>query len=125
MVYEGYTALGIAFAGALVAVDIFLLKRHRVSPGTFARWLLIGLAAGIVSLIPAVITLFALFLGTEFSLSAATLVSFLFLLVLILYLDFRLGNIESKLTMLVASMASEEYSMLKRDRDRKENDENA
>jgi hypothetical protein len=115
MVYEGYSALGVAFAGVLIALDIILLKRHKVSSGTFARWLVIGIAAGIVSLIPALVTLIAFFLGTEFLLSAATIVSFLFLLILILYLDYRLGNIENKLTMLVASMASAEYSLVRKD----------
>ncbi len=111
MVYEGYSALGVAFASALIILDFFLLRKHRISANTFARWLVIGLAAGIVSLVPAVITLFAVFLGTNFLISAATLTSFLFLLVLILYLDYRLGSIETKLTVLVASMASSEYSL--------------
>lgn len=123
MVYEGYSALGIAFAGALILLDMFLLRRHKISASTFARWLLIGLAAGIVSLIPAIITFLAVFLGTQFLISAATLISFLFLLVLILYLDYRLGNIESKLTMLVASMASTEYSTKRKDEARSSGDD--
>ncbi len=115
MVYEGYVVLGVAFSVAIMLLDIYLLKLHRVSSGTFARWFIIALAAGIVSLIPAILTVFTVFLGTQFVISAAALTSFLFLLLLIFYLDYRLGSIEGRLTILVANIASTQYASKRRD----------
>jgi acetyltransferase-like isoleucine patch superfamily enzyme len=106
---ERYTVIGIVFSAALILLDLYLVKKRKISGGTFTRWLIIGLSVGIASAVPATFSILFALLGTEFLLSAVTVTSFLVLLLLIFYLDYRLNDLNDKLMKLVAATSAEGY----------------
>lgn len=110
MPIERYSIIGIAFSATIILIDLYLLKKRKISGGTFTRWFIIGFATGIVSSVPAVFTLFYVILGTEVLISAVTVMSFMVLLLLIFYMDYRLNDLNDKVMKLVAKMSAQEYS---------------
>jgi len=106
---ERYSIIGIAFSGVIILLDLYLLKKDKVNGSTFTRWFIIGFVIGIVSLVPATFTFIYVILGTEVLISAVTVASFMSLLLLIFYLDYRLNSVNDKLMKLVALVSAREY----------------
>jgi hypothetical protein len=119
MPIERYSIIGITFSALIILIDLYLLKKRKISGGTFTRWFIIAIGTGIVSSIPSIFTFFYVLLGTEVLISAVTVTSFMSLLLLIFYLDYRLNRLNDRLMKLVALVSAQEY-----DFDRKHKDEN-
>jgi len=109
MAIERYSIIGIAFSATIILADLYLLKKRKISGGTFTRWFLIGFATGIVSSVPAIFTLFYMILGTEVLISAVTAASFMILLLLIFYMDYRLNDLNDKVMKLVTKISANDY----------------
>ena len=58
---------------------------------------------------PVVLNFIYLILGTDVLISAVTIIAFMTLLLLILYLDYELGRVNDKLMKLVALVSSQQY----------------
>jgi len=109
MAIERYSIIGVAFSAIIILIDLYLLKKHKINGSTFTRWFVIGLAIGIVSLVPATLTFIYMILRTEVLISAVTVTSFMTLLLLIFYLDYKLNSVNDKLMKLVALVSAREY----------------
>jgi len=109
--FERYSLFGIGFSIFIIFIDLYLLKKRKIRGGTFTRWLIIGSGTGIVSAVPAVFTLFYEILGTEVLISSVTVMSFMILLLLIFYIDYKLNSLNDKLTKLVIKMSSDKYDL--------------
>lgn len=115
MPIERYSIIGIAFSAIIILIDLYLLRKHKISGGTFTRWFIIGFATGIVSSVPVIFTLFYMILGTDVLISAVTATSFMILLLLIFYMDYRLSDLNDKVMKLVAKMSANDYGPNQKD----------
>ena len=106
---ERYSIIGIVFSATIVLIDLYLLKKHKIDASIFTRWFIIGVSIGVVSLVPASLAFVYMILGTDVLISAVTVASFMTLLLLIFYLDYRLGKLNDKLVKLVALVSAREY----------------
>ncbi len=111
MSFERYSIVGFAFSAGVVLLDAYLIKKQKVRAGTFVRWLVIGLAVGVISMIPSVTSLLYEALGTGFLISALTVASFMVLILLIFYMDYRIDNLENKLAKVVVSSSAQQFAM--------------
>ena len=107
---ERYSVIGITFSAVVILIDLYLLKKHKVNGSTFTRWFIIGVAVGGVSLVPAFFTLLYVILGTDILISAVTAASFMILLLLVFYMDYRLNELNDKVTKLVAKMSADDFT---------------
>lgn len=109
MPIERYSIIGIAFSATIIFINLYLLRKRKISEGTFTRWFIIGFATGIVSSVPGIFALFYVILGTEVLISAVTATSFMVLLLLIFYMDYRLNDLNDKVMKLVAKISANDY----------------
>jgi hypothetical protein len=108
---ERYSIIGIIFSAIIVLASLYLLRKRKISGGTFTLWFIIGLTLGTVSVVPAVWTLLYEVFGTDFLLSAVTAVAFMVLLLLIFYLDYQLNDLKDKMLKLAAKVSSADYGL--------------
>jgi hypothetical protein len=120
---ERYSIIGIAFSATIVLLDLYLLKKHKIDASTFTRWFIIGVAIGVVSLVPASLAFLYIILGTEVLISAVTVASFMTLLLLIFYLDYRLNKLNDRLVKLVALVSAQEYDFDRKRKNRNKSDD--
>ena len=126
MVLERYSLVGVVFSLLILAVDLYLLRKHKIDGVTFTRWFIIGIAVGLVSIFPAFLSFIYLVLGTEVLVSAVTISSFMFLLLLIFYLDYKVNRLNDMLMKLTALIAVEKYRSRRKDKEEEDsNEENA
>ena len=111
MLVERYSIIGIIFSAIIVLTSLYLLRKRKISGGTFTLWFIIGLTLGVVSFVPSIWTLLYVVLGTDFLLSALTIVGFMVLLLLIFYLDYRLNDLNDKMLKLAAKVSSDDYGL--------------
>ena len=111
------------FSAIIILLDLYLLKKRKIDVNTFARWFILGLAIGTVSVVPAFFTLLYMVLGTEVLISAVTVTAFMVLLLMIFYLDYRLNELKDNLMKLTAELSVLKYNpnskMLKKEDDKK------
>jgi hypothetical protein len=108
---ERYSVIGIIFSAIIVLTSLYLLRKRKISGGTFTLWFIIGLTLGVVSVVPSVWTLLYEVFGTDFLLSAVTAVAFMVLLLLIFYLDYQLNDLKDKMLKLAAKVSSDDYGL--------------
>jgi len=120
---ERYSIIGLMFSAIIILLDLYLLKKRKINVNTFARWFILGLAIGTVSVVPAFFTLLYMVLGTEVLISAVTVTAFMVLLLMIFYLDYRLNELKDNLMKLTAELSVLKYNpnskMLKKEDDKK------
>ena len=120
---ERYSIFGLIFSAIILLSDLHLLKKRKISGSTFTRWFIIGLALGIVSLVPAFFALLYIVLGTQILISAVTVTAFMVLLLLIFYLDYQINELSDKVMKLTAKVSYISYN-LKVNRNKKKDDGN-
>jgi hypothetical protein len=113
MSIERYSVIGIVFSAIIILLSLYLLKNRRITGGTFTRWFVIGLVIGVVSSVPAVLTFFYMILGTDVLISAVTAMSFMVLLLLVFYLDYRVNDLNDKIMKLAAKISANDYGLNK------------
>jgi len=107
---ERYSIVGLAFSAIIILLDLYLLKKRKISGRTFTRWLITGFVIGVVSLVPAFFTLLYVILGTEVLISAVTATAFMVLLLMIFYLDYKLNDLNDKLMKLTVELSAYKYN---------------
>ena len=115
MSIERYSIIGILFSIFIIIIDLYLLRKRKISGGTFTRWFIIGFGTGIVSSVPSIFNFFYTLLGTDVLISAVTATSFMVLLLLIFYMDYRLNDLNDKVVKLVAKMSANDYDPNQKD----------
>jgi hypothetical protein len=108
---ERYSIIGIVFSAIIMLISLYLLKKRKISGGTFTRWFIIGFAMGVVSSVPAILTFFYVVLGTDVLISAVTAMAFMVLLLLVFYLDYRLNDLNDKMMKLAAKISANDYGL--------------
>jgi len=110
VVLERYSIIGLTFSVILILLDFYLVKKRRISGGTYALWLIIGLSVGAVSIVPAFFTLLLIIFETQFLISAVIGTAFLTLLLLVFYLHYRLNEVSDRVIKLVAEISALKYN---------------
>lgn len=124
MILARYSIIGIAFSVFILMVDFYLLKKQKIDGATFARWFIIGIVLGVVSLVPTFLTFLYVLIGTEGLVSAVTISSFMVLLTLIFYLDYKINRLNDMLMKLVALMSVERYQSGRKLKEGRDDDKN-
>ena len=65
-------------------------------------------------MVPAILTLLPMFLGTKVLMSAVTLAFFIVLILSLFYLDYRLNELENNIMKLVANISVDKYDVYKK-----------
>ena len=86
--------------------DFYLIKKRKIDASTFVIWLIISMAIGIFSIVPAISFIIFKILGTEALISAITATGFLFLLAIIFYLHIMINDLKDKVLKLTAEVAT-------------------
>jgi hypothetical protein len=107
-----YSLIGIAFSLAIILLDFYLIKERKIQGKAFAFWFLVGVVVGLFSTVPVLYDLLFLLYGTQEVISAVTATTFLFLLLMLLYLHSRVSELQSLLMKLAM-----EISLIKHDRE--------
>ena len=106
MALERYALIGLLFSACVLIADFYLIKKRKINASTFAIWLVISLAIGIFSIIPAISLIILKILGTEALISAITATGFLSLLAIIFYLHIMINDLKDKILKLTAEISS-------------------
>ena len=113
--FERYSVIGVAFALTIILLDFYLLKKRKIQGRSFALWFTVGVVLALFSAVPFLYGLLAAFYGTQEAISAVTATSFLFFLLMLLYLHTRISELQSLLMKLAM-----EISLIKHDREQVE-----
>ena len=113
MSLERYSIIGLIFSVIIILLNLYLFKKRKINASTFTRWFILGLGIGTVSLVPSFFTLIYMILGTEILISAFTVTAFMFLLIMIFYLDYRLNDLKDKLMKLTAMLSAWKSDLIK------------
>ena len=101
MSIERYAIIGLSFAIALFMLNVYLFRSNKISAKMFTQWFLISIAIGAMATIPQIIQLIYLIIGTQYLATAFTGLSFLSLLLLIYYLQYKCNQLSNKLDMIL------------------------
>jgi len=94
--------VGTAFALAIILLDFYLLRKRKIQGKGFAFWFTVGVVLFLFSTVPFLYELLLLFYGTQETISAVTATTFLFFLLMFLYMHSRISELQNlvmKLTM--------------------------
>jgi hypothetical protein len=100
--WERYSLIGTAFALAIILLDFYLLRKRKIEGKGFAFWFAVGVVLFLFSTVPFLYGLLVLFYGTQETISAVTATTFLFFLLVFLYMHSRISELQNlvmKLTM--------------------------
>ena len=86
--------------------DVYLIKKRKIDASTFVIWLIISMAIGIFSMVPAISFIIFKILGTEALISAIAATGFLSLLAIIFYLHIMINDLKDKVLKLAAEVAT-------------------
>ena len=110
MALERYALIGLLFSACVLIADFYLIKKRKINVSTFAIWLVISLAIGIFSIIPAISLIILKMLGTESLISAITATGFLSLLAIIFYLHIMINDLRDKVLKLTAEVSALKFN---------------
>lgn len=106
MALERYALIGLLFSACVLIADFYLIKKRKINVSTFAIWLVVSLAIGIFSIVPAISFIILKILGTEDLISAITATGFLSFLAIIFYLHIMINDLKDKILKLTAEVSS-------------------
>lgn len=102
---ERYSLVGLACSIVIIFLDFYLLRKRKIQGKGFAFWFLAGTILGLFSIAPSLVYVFSFIFGTQFTISSILGTGFLFFILAIFYLHYRLNELRSllmKLTMEVS-----------------------
>lgn len=108
--FEIYQVFGLVFALVLLVLDFYLLRKRKLSGKGFVLWFIIGVTIGLLSMVPPLLSLIYILIGTELWLSAFMSVGFAFFLLAIFYLYYRVSELHSLLVKLAMELSVAKYS---------------
>ena len=107
--FERYSLIGIVFFLTIIVLDFYVLRKRKIQGKAFVLWFIIGLTIGLFSTVPFLFELLTIVYGTTELVSAVTATGFLFLLLMIFYLYYRLSEIHSQLMKLAMEISVSKY----------------
>ena len=108
--WERYSLVGIAFSLVIVFLDFYLLRKGKIQGRNFVIWFIVGVLLGLFSAVPPLFGLIFIFFGTQNTVNAIMAAGFLFFLIAIFYLNYRLSEIHSLVTKLAMEISVAKYS---------------
>jgi len=117
---DRFSLIGIVFSILIIILDFFLLEKHKIHGRGFVLWLIIGILLGLFTGIPPLLIVFYAIFGTEFTPWIIVSASFLFFLLAIFYLYYRISEIHSLLMKLAMEVSAREYVSKKNTRKKNE-----
>lgn len=109
---ERYTLIGVAFAIVIIFLDFYLLRKRKIQGKGFVFWFTVGVVLGLFSTVPFLYSLLTSIYGTQETISAVTATTFLFFLLILLYMHSRISELQNLLMKLAT-----EISLIKYDRE--------
>jgi len=107
---ERYTLIGVGVSLVIILLDLYLLRRRKITGRGFVFWLLIGAGLGLLSGAPPLISLIGAILGTAYTISTIVGAGFLFFLSVFFYLDYRIYKLELQIAKLAMELSVARYS---------------
>lgn len=107
---ERYTLIGVGVSLVIILLDLYLLRRRKITGRGFVFWLLIGAGLGLLSGAPPLISLIGTILGTAYTISTIVGAGFLFFLSVFFYLDYRIYKLELQIAKLAMELSVTRYS---------------
>jgi hypothetical protein len=107
---EKYSFVGVVFSLFLIILSLYFVKKRKIKGSTFVLWLIIGLAIGIISIVPSLLVLLYLVVGTEVLISSMVAVTFFTFLLLIFYMHYKIDQLNDKVMKLTAMISSLEQN---------------
>ncbi|MFB0567284.1 MAG: DUF2304 domain-containing protein [Candidatus Bathyarchaeia archaeon] len=97
--------IGAVFALTIILLDFYLLRKRKIQGRGFVFWFLVGAFLGLFSIVPSFLSAISFIFGTEFAISSILATGFLFFLLAIFYLHYKITELQGllmKLTMEVS-----------------------
>ena len=113
--WERYSLIGIVFSLVLIILDFYLLRKRKINGKGFVLWFIIGTVVGLLSAVPPLVSFVFIILGTEFTISAFVGAGFLFFLLAIFYLYYKVSELHSLLKKLAMEVSVAKYSQKQSD----------
>ena len=105
-----YSLIGVAFGLFIIAADIILLRKHKLSGRMFLLWLVYGIAVCYVAVDPSIFSRVTQLLGLQFTLTGVVIAGFAILSVMFLYLNYRIVELQSQLMKLAINVSVEDFT---------------
>ena len=109
MLLERYSFIGLAFSLLVIFLDFYLLRKRKIQGKGFVFWFFVGTTLGLVSIVPSVISEIYIIFGTQFTISSIMATGFLFFLLAIFYLHYKLTELHGLLMKLVLEVSVTKY----------------
>lgn len=113
--WERYSLIGVTFSVVIIILDFYLLKKRKIHGRIFVFWFLTGVLLGLFSGFPPLLSLVLTLFGTEFTISAFVGAGFLFFLLAIFYLHYKISELHSMLMKLAMEVSVAKYSQKQSD----------
>ena len=108
--WERYSLIGVAFSIVLIILDFYLLRKRKINGKGFVLWFIIGTIVGLLSAVPPLVSFVDFIFGTEFTISAFMGAGFLFFLLAIFYLYYKISELHSMLVKLAMEVSVAKHS---------------
>ncbi len=102
---EAYSLVGLVFSLLLIVMDFYLLRQRKIQGKGFAFWFVVGAIVGLFSIVPSLVSAVSIIFGTEFAISSILAIGFLFFLLAIFYLHYRLTELHGLLMKLAMEVS--------------------
>lgn len=90
---------------ALIVLMINLLRTHRLNVGYSLTWIAATLAAMVIVSVPSLLDLLPRLVGAEYPASALSLLAFLFIFLVLIFMSVRLSNLSARQIELVQMLS--------------------
>jgi hypothetical protein len=90
---------------ALIALMINLLRTHRLNVGYSLTWIAATLAAMVIVSVPSLLDLLPRLVGAEYPASALSLLAFLFIFLVLIFMSVRLSHLSARQIELVQMLS--------------------
>lgn len=94
---ERYSLIGIMVSIIILFMDFYLLRKRKIQGRAFVLWFLIGGVLGLFSGAPILLEAFYILFGTQDALASILAAGFLFFLLAIFYLQYKISELHSLL----------------------------
>ena len=103
--WERYSVIGAVFALTIILLDFYLLRKRKIQGKGFVFWFLVGAILGLSSIVPSFVSAIYIIFGTEFTISSILATGFLFFLLAIFYLHYKLTELHGLLMKLAMEVS--------------------
>ena len=108
--WQTYSLIGVLVASLLIFLDFYLLRKRKIEGRAFALWFVVGTVLALFSVVPPLVSIVYLIVGTELVVSTIVVIGFLFFLLIFFYLDYRISELRNKVMKLAMEVSVTKYS---------------